>query len=314
MLQSPTMRTAALILLALLFQALPVSSSAAAHEGLLPAPYQIEGLVSFKNDQYRMDTGLGLNPPLVAVDLGDAENAPHPGSDNFQIMTIVGTTGVATGKLAGIRKICDYLCGDEGTTCHYVAYYSLDGSPREANPGEILARIGTPLMAIPGEQALAGFRAVTPEAGAAFPPALIGRDFAPLAYTPHGKDGPETRITGWDAGARKVAWEGRWSWGDTFTAEGRDCTLSQIGGLTAAQCNGIALLLGEAAPLLYSFPDYNSSSAEVVAVLEFELGLGKSTLYAVRLGLKAQTVFGLLYRDKDGWRGLFRPRNYALLC
>ena len=32
------------------------------------------------------------------------------------------------------------------------------------------------------------------------------------------------------------------------------------------------------------------------------------------LGLKAQTAFGLLYRAEDGWRGLFRPRDYALLC
>ena len=32
------------------------------------------------------------------------------------------------------------------------------------------------------------------------------------------------------------------------------------------------------------------------------------------LGLKAQTAFGLLYRAVGGWRGLFRPRDYALLC
>ena len=76
------------------------------------------------------------------------------------------------------------------------------------------------------------------------------------------------------------------------------------------QCDGIALIVGDAAPLLFSYPDYNLASAQVVATL----GFGKSRLYLVRLGLKAQTAFGLLYRDKDGWRGLFRPRNYALLC
>ena len=32
------------------------------------------------------------------------------------------------------------------------------------------------------------------------------------------------------------------------------------------------------------------------------------------LGLKAQTAFGLLYRAEDGWRGRFRPRDYALRC
>ena len=233
------MRTAALILLALLLQATP----GLAHEALLPAPYQVEGLVSFKSDRHRLDTGLGLNAPLVAVDLGDAHNAPHPGSKKFQTMTFVGSAGIAQGKLTDIRKICDYLCGDDGQEYHYVALYSLDGPP-----GEALARIGTPLMAFPILQTLAGFRAAAPEAGADFPHALIGRDFAPLAWAPYGKDGPEVRITGWDAATRRLDLEARRRSGDTFAAEGPDFTLSQIGGLTAARCNGIALIVAGEAP------------------------------------------------------------------
>ncbi len=30
--------------------------------------------------------------------------------------------------------------------------------------------------------------------------------------------------------------------------------------------------------------------------------------------LKARTAVGLLYRAEDGWRGRFRPRDYALRC
>ncbi len=281
------------------------AAPALAHEALLPAPYQIDGLVRFKSDRYRLGDGLGLNPPLVAVDLGDTRKAPHPGSERFQTMTFVGSAGVGFGKLYGIQKHCDYLCGDEGEECHYVGLYALDGP---------IERIGTPLIAIPGDRALAGFRALPPEISGAevvLPQGLIGRDFADLAWAPYGKDGPEVRITAWDAEDRRLELEARWSSGDRFQAEGRDCALRHIDELTEMQCNGIALIVGDAAaPLLFSYPDYNLATAQVVATV----GLGKSTLYLVRLGLKAQTAFGLLYRAEDGWRGLFRPRDYALLC
>ncbi len=36
------------------------AAPALAHEALLPAPYQIDGLVRFKSDRYRLDDGLGL--------------------------------------------------------------------------------------------------------------------------------------------------------------------------------------------------------------------------------------------------------------
>ncbi len=40
---------------------LPVAAAPAlAHKGLLPAPYQIDGLVRLKSDRYRLDDGLGL--------------------------------------------------------------------------------------------------------------------------------------------------------------------------------------------------------------------------------------------------------------
>jgi hypothetical protein len=63
-------------------------------------------------------------------------------------------------------------------------------------------------------------------------------------------------------------------------------------------------------PLLVSLADYNSSSAETAASFESN----GTTYRVVRLGLKAQTVFGLLVRTESGWRALIRPRDYALLC
>ncbi len=42
---------------------LPVAAAPAlAHKGLLPAPYQIDGLVRFKSDRTRLNDGLDLEP------------------------------------------------------------------------------------------------------------------------------------------------------------------------------------------------------------------------------------------------------------
>ena len=38
-----------------------------------------------------------------------------------------------------------------------------------------------------------------------------------------------------------------------------------------------------------------------------------SGYYLVRLDIKAQTVFGLLFQQRGAWQTRFRPRDYALL-
>ena len=43
-------------------------------------------------------------------------------------------------------------------------------------------------------------------------------------------------------------------------------------------------------------------------------GAGGLDYYLVRLGIKAQTVFGLLFQQGGAWQARFRPRDYALLC
>ena len=211
-----------------------------------------------------------LNPFATAK-----EEAPHPGSARFR--TVTGGAGVARGRFNDIHKTCNYLCGDEAQECRYVGLFALD-KPVEA--------IGRPLAALPGHHALSGFRSLSAEAAqpeATFPPAAIGRDFAPLAWTPHGVEGPVMRITGSDTVERALMLESRWRSGDSFSVEAPECRARRAGDLTELQCNGVALILDAGAPLLFSWPDYNTAAAEIVATLQS----GGSTLYLVRLELKA---------------------------
>ncbi len=276
-------------------------SLAPAHEPPLPAPYQIDGLIRFKDDRHRLGEGLELNPPLIAVDLGTAAGS-HPDAGKLARMTFLGSIGIGFGALRGIQKHCDYLCGEDGEECHYVGLYALDGP---------LAALGAPLAAIPGVQALAGYRALSAQP---LEPATLRlgaqADFVPLAWAPYGADGPEARIGKWDGARARLDLDLRWRSGELFSGDGEQCAVARVEGLTQLSCNPVALILDGGRPLLLSYPDYNVAAAQVVAAVR----LASSTLYLVRLGLKAQTVFGLLYRAEDGWRGLFRPRDYALLC
>jgi hypothetical protein len=274
---------------------------AAAESGRPPAPYQIDGLVSHKDDHHRVGDGLGLNAPLVAVDLGQARDAAHPGSEQFRTMTIVGTAGVARGVLYDIRKICDYLCGDDGQECHYQALYSLDG-PDSA--------IGTPIAAFPGAHEEVTLTPIAPELGPAPPSVSTDRGFAALAWSPQGAEGPELSISAWQPAAKELTLKMRWGDAEPFIVEALACSWQHAGPLAELHCNGLAMIFADGSPLLLSYPDYNLAAADVVASLKMN-GIAS---YLVRLGLKAQTVFGIIHRDDTGWRGLFRPRDYALLC
>jgi hypothetical protein len=279
------------------------ASTALAHEGFLPAPYQVDGVLRFRSDHYRENDGLTLRAPLIAVDLGTAAGKPHPGSDSFRVMTFVGTGGGASGTLYDIRKTCDYLCGDDGEACHYVALYSLN-TPLEA--------LGTPLMALAGNRDLTAFRdlrPITPASGPA-PRLTPGRGFAPPVWSPYASEDPTYRIGGWSPQPRTLRLEQRYGDGKIITTDAPDCEFREAEGLTFARCNGLALILDGSDVLLLSFPDYNMAAAEAIA----RFAAGGRTYLVVRLGLKAQTVFGLLTKTPEGWRARFRPRDYALLC
>ena len=286
------------LLVSTLFGFLP---AVLAHEPLVPAPYQVDGVIRFKNDRHRLGPGLDLNPPIIVVDLGTAQG-PHPAAKKFARMTFLGSAGVGFGMLQDIQKHCDYLCGDSGEECHYAGLFALEG-PMEA--------LGTPLAAIPGTQALTEYRALPARTVDPAALSLGGQaDFTALVWAPYGADGPMARIESWDGAGARLGLDLRWRSGEVFSGDGEQCTVGRVDALTQLNCNPVALLLDGSRPLLLSYPDYNIAAAEVVSTIE----LGSATLYLVRLGLKAQTVFGLLYRDAVDWRGLFRPRDHALLC
>ncbi len=89
-----------------------------------------------------------------------------------------------------------------------------------------------------------------------------------------------------------------------------DCAIRRTDALASLTCRSLALLVDRGRPLLVSFPDYNLAAAEVVA----RFSSGGLTHYLIRLGLKAETLFGLLTDTPDGWRPLFRRRGYPALC
>lgn len=62
--------------------------------------------------------------------------------------------------------------------------------------------------------------------------------------------------------------------------------------------------------LIISPAEYSEAETEVIAAFE----QGGSTIYVVKVGLKAQTVKALLVRTSDGWKVLIRPADYPLLC
>ena len=81
-------------------------------------------------------------------------------------------------------------------------------------------------------------------------------------------------------------------------------------GLTQLACHGIAVIAADGVPLLLSVPDYNDAIATPVA----RFTANGETHVLVRLGLKAQTIYGLLVKRGDKWVPLFRRAERALLC
>jgi hypothetical protein len=281
-----------------------------AGEALLPAPYQVEGVVRYRNDVDAGDDGLGLAPALVAVDLGAVEGTPQPRAEDFRDMTLLGTAGAAAATLQDIVKSCEFLCGDEAEECHYLALLAPQGPPSAG-----LETLGTPLAALPGHHEIAAFAPLAAEP-LPQPPAApaFSEAFAAPVWSPYPEAQPAYRVTRWDPAAGALALELRYGADAPSRFETNDCTARGTGELTAVSCNALAFLAAGGRPLLVSFPDYNLAAAAPVARFE-AAGPGANIRYTlVRLGLKAQTVFGLLAATPAGWRARFRPRDYALLC
>lgn len=264
------------------------------------APYQIEGVVSFRDDHYRMGTGLGLQPPRVLIDLGNARDGRFPDTSGLREVTIVGTDGTAHGMLEDIYKDCQFLCGDEAEECHFVGVVVLQGH---------LELVGTPLVALAGKREISGFRPWVRTSGM---PAKLSRlsVFSPAIWSPYPDFAPGYRIESWDAPTRSLTLAQRNPSGEVRQLQGEDCEGAHDGELSSLSCSGFALLIAEGRPLLFSYPDYNLPAAEPVA----SFTQAGETYHLVRYGAKAQTVFGLVTRGPEGWHAFFRPKDYALLC
>jgi hypothetical protein len=286
--------------LALVLGLLAFTAGASRAEAPLGAPYQVLGAAMFRDDRYRMDTGLGLQPPRILIDLGNAQDRGLPDGASLREVTIVGTAGVARGTLEDIRKECDYLCGDEGEECHYVGLVVLNGA---------LEDIGTPLIALAGGHELSDFRPWEGSAGMPLSPPRWSV-FSPLAWSPYPDYAPAYRIESWDVPSRSLTLAQRDPSGEVVTLRGEQCESAHDRELLSLSCSGFALIVADGRPLLFSYPDYNIAAAEAVAIFT----LHGRVHYLVRYGAKAQTVFGLIARGPEGWQALFRPKDYALLC
>jgi len=88
-----------------------------------------------------------------------------------------------------------------------------------------------------------------------------------------------------------------------------DCRQQRQPPFTRLTCSGASLLYADQRLLVASFAEYGEAGTEWVATLKS----GAEELHLVRVGLKAQAVIGLLFRDGDRWRLLIRPADYALL-
>jgi len=266
-----------------------------------PAPYPVNGLERDLSERY----GERAGTVLVRVDLGAADTTPPPEREGRWSMTILGSDGAVEGELVDIVKRCEYLCGVAGgETCHMEGLLAPRG-PMEA--------IGTPLAAWPESVPVAGYRPIAGDtvAGDEVPLALPAPDSGPASpvWPPAEPYTPRYRLLPHDsAGVAAVLVS--YVDDDRYTARATDCELRRFDALALLACTGIAVLLEGDRPLLVSFPDYNMPAAEPVARFDLEGQLH----YLARLGLKAQTVYGVLWRDAAGWHALFRPRDYPLLC
>jgi hypothetical protein len=265
---------------------------------LLPAPFQIDGVERDLTGRF------GIETYVIQVDLGAAAGKPVPSGESFRKMTVLGSSGASPAFLHDIRKVCEFLCGDEGEECHYVARVS---------PTRPLEEIGTPLAVIPGAHGIEAFRSFDVETAPA-PSELIdewlGRDFERPIWPTDPNSVLEYRLRESPAADRELGLEYRWSGGEVYSVEDRDCGVRRNAGLSELACSSFAMIAQEGRPLLVSLADYNSATAETVAAFESD-GMAYRV---VRLGLKAQTVIGLLVETESGWRAMIRPRDYGLLC
>ena len=262
----------------------------------LSAPYQVEAVSSLRD---RFDESTSLGAQRVVVDLGTAEATPWPDRNVYSTMTLIGTTGTMPASLDEIAKSCETLCGDDAEECHYVA---------RLVPAGDLAALGDPLAAIADAHDFSDF-AVTLE-GSPRPATDLGAlpsEFTSPIWPPEEQGGARFRFRYHDG---SLVLDSAYGASDVQEIALGVCAFFDRGPLVRMVCDGVEALMADSRPILVSFPDYNTASADLFASFVH----GGRTYHVVRLGIKAQTIYGLLYQDDGQWHARLRPRNYSLLC
>ena len=274
--------------------ALAVVIATAAIAAELQAPYQPEA-ASIDLSQRRYDW-TAIIPRLLTVDLDPVAAPTQADVDRWSTATVVSQYGYVRASLIAIRKSCQFLCGvDRDETCHTQAVLQLeDGSD------------GSDVLAVfPGEVEIANLQMLAPT------PLHVAPAWSP-EFRAQAWPADETgriRIDGWNPSTKRLQFSAQ-AMGEEQSFDEPACRASTAAGLTAIQCQSLALLAADGVPLLVSAPDYADAVAMPVASFEHDGALH----VVVRLGVQAQTIYGLLVKRGDTWVPLFRKAERALFC
>ena len=263
---------------------------------VLPAPYQVEAISRVWD---RFDESTDLGRPRVVIDLGSAEGTPWPDRNAYNMMTLIGTAGAMSASLDEIVKTCKTLCGDEAEECHYVA---------RLVPAGDLGTLGDPVAAFAGLHALSDYTP-TPENVPRLPPgeSTLSSQLVEPAWPTSESGVPRYRFRRHDG---SLILDSQYGTSDIQEVSLGDCESYVLGPLVRMVCDGAEALIADGLPVLVSFPDYNLAGADLLASFD----LGGRTYHVIRLGIKAQTIYGVIYQDGGSWHARLRPRDYALLC
>jgi hypothetical protein len=262
--------------------------------GPLEAPYQVEaGMVPLTEPwAKRTHDASGL----VVVDLDPMTAPTQADVERWSTATVLSLYGNSRAGLVEIRKSCQFLCGvDQAESCHYQAVLQ----PEQYLEGRDV------LAALPGDVEISELEMLTLRPAAALP--AWSKDFRTQAW-PADETG-RFRIDGWNPNTKRLQFTAQ-AMGEEQSFDEPGCRASAAAGLTAIQCPSLALIAADGVPLLMSVPDYNEATATPLA----RFTANGETHVLVRLGLKAQTIYGLLVKRGDMWVPLFRKAERALMC
>jgi hypothetical protein len=270
--------------------------------GEIEAPYQLDAM-SFDLRDRGGDPAADATMTIL-FDLDPMQAPTQADVERWNEATILTEAGPMRAGLLDIRKSCQFLCGveppmpvEEAETCHYQA--ALVPDPKSDTGGANF------LAAFPGKVDITEFQMW--EA----PPLRSSPAWSPEFHAqawPTDEAG-RIRIDGWNPNTKRLQYTVQVMGGERSIDE-PGCRASTAAGLTHIACQGIALIAADGVPLLVSVPDYNQAIATPVASFMHDGALH----VVVRLGLKAQTVYGLLVKSGHAWVPLFRKAERPLLC